>query len=306
MAIRNLAIILGLLPLGAVVARAEPQPAAIAALQAAADRGEPASQFQLARALLRGEGVPQDARQAFDLMTAAAAQGHAEAMGGMGYFYSTGVVVERSQAQAIEWFRKGAAGGSAKAQFNLATTLLGGLANKQATAESGAGRSATIRDEALNWLRKAADQGLAEAALAYGSILYFGDHGVPKDRGQAATYLKLAAEQGFPNAQNLVGVMYETGTGLPLDAAAALRWFRQAAVRGNLKAQSNLGRMLGPLSPQRETRVEAVAWLLLAAEKREVTATKSLEDAVPGLRPGEFEAAQQRAGELRQSLQPTK
>lgn len=245
--------------------------------------------FQQARAALRGDGVPKDVRKAYELMNAAAAAGHAEAIGGMGYFHSTGTAVKKDGKMALEWFRKGAERGSTKAQLNLGKMLLEGTD----------GSDVESQQEALGLILRAADAKLPEASLAYGSILYFGDHGVEKDMEKAALYFRVAAEQGLAEAQNFLGTMREMGMGLPVDEAIAKEWFRKAADQGNAKAQANLGRLLNPLSDQEDARQEAVAWLVISANAGEVTAQKTLEDALPRLKESELTAARKRAAAWR-------
>jgi TPR repeat protein len=250
----------------------------------------------MARSYLRGEGVAKDLKKAFGLMEAAAKQGHAEAMGGLGYFYSAGVAVKKDRSQAELWFRKGAEKGSAKARLNLGKLLLDGISDSAATGQD------PTRKEGLDWIKMAADQNLPEACMNYGSILYFGDHGLPTRYEDAHHYFKIAADAGNSDAKNFLGVMSETGTGCPLDAAAAREWFLQAALQGNIKAQGNLGRLLGPLSDNPDTRKDALAWLMLAADQGEVTARKELEDSVQSLSKGELEAARIRAVALRKLI----
>ena len=252
------------------------------------------AEFQLARAYLNGQGVPKDVGKALELMKAAAAQGHADAIGAVGYFYSTGTGVPQDDAQAAEWFRKGAEKGSAKAQLNLGKYLLDG--KTEPTAES----SAT--QQGLAWIQRAADQGLPEATLSYGRILYFGEHGQAVDYKKAMIYLKITAEQGDPEAQNMLGSMYECGSGTPIDETSAGEWYRKAALQGYLKAQGNLGRLLGPLSESREIRIEALAWLLVAADQAEVSAKKLLHESVPVLKRGELGDAEKRKAELKQLI----
>lgn len=284
------------LALGVPASLVAPKQPHAPATVAAAERGKAEAQFQAARACLRGEGVPKDVHKAFALMKAAADLGHADAIGGLGYFYSAGIAVAKDESQAAEWFRKGAAMGSAKAQLNLGEYLIDG--------KRGNGRDAKeLREEGLQWIRKAADQGLPEAALAYGSILYFGDHEVAQDYGKAPAYFKRAAGQGSRDAQNFLGVMNKFGLGMTVDTAAAERWFRKAALQGHLKAQSNLGNLLNPLAENKAVRIEALAWLVLASDQHEATAEKSLRDALPDLKDGDLDAAKIRAEELRKRIQ---
>ena len=87
----------------------------ITILETKAKEGDPDAQFELARLYLRGsEGVRKNAARSMELMKAAADQGHAEAMGGVGYFYASGTAVPKDDAVALTWFRKGAEAGGAK------------------------------------------------------------------------------------------------------------------------------------------------------------------------------------------------
>lgn len=278
---------------------AESNAPAVGNLQPESSTNDAAAQYQLARAYLRGEGVPKDSQKAFELMKAAADQGHADAMGGIGYFYSAGIAVPNDPKLALEWFRKGAEKGSAKAQLNLGNLLLKGQGDTAADPE-------TRRKEALQWIQKAADQNLPEAASTFGSILYFGDHGIEKNHDLTAKYLKIAAQADIASAQNMLGLLYDYGWGVPMDKAMAQQWFRKAALQGNLKAQSNLGRILGPLSEAKETRIEALAWLLIASSQGEITATKLLQENLPGLKSGDMDAANKVADDLRKQIAPKK
>ena len=233
--------------------------------------------------------------KAFDLMRSAAEQGNADAIGGLGYFYSAGVAVPKDEKLAAEWFRKGAENGSAKARFNLGMWLLSGRGGA-------AGATAEVQAEAMRWIRLAADQNLPEAGLAYGRALYFGEHGVATDYQNAARYFRIAAEAGDADARNFLGVMSDLGLGGPRDQTMAERWFRQAALQGLPKAQSNLGRILGPLAANKQTRVEALAWLLIAADQGEVTAEKELSENAAGLKEGELDAARAQVPALRKLI----
>ena len=275
---------------------AEVAPPLPAARIAAAERGEADAQYQVARAYLRGEGVPKDVNKAFALMKAAAEHGNADAIGGLGYFYSVGVAVPKDAKLALEWFRKGAEKGSAKARLNLGKYLLEGKGGEQGVEPE------KLREEGLEWIKKAANQNLPQAALSYGEILYFGDHGVEKDDAGAARYFQIAAVAGLANAQNFLGVMSETGMGCSLDKAVAEHWFRKAALQGHVKAQGNLGRILWQEhSGSRQVRIESLAWLLMASDG-DIVARKLLEEYSLRLKEGEMEAAKTKVLELRTQI----
>lgn len=52
--------------------------------------------------------------------------------------------------------------------------------------------------------------------------------------------MKLSAEQGFANAQWMLGLMYRDGRGVSQSYADAFRWYRSAAVQGHSNAQGNV------------------------------------------------------------------
>ena len=55
--------------------------------------------------------------------------------------------------------------------------------------------------------------------------------------------IKANAENGDYEAQNILGVCYETGKGTSKNDESAVKWYRKAAENGNAGAQLNLGRM---------------------------------------------------------------
>jgi len=64
---------------------------------------------------------------------------------------------------------------------------------------------------------------------------------VPQEFGEAAKWLREAAEQNDPAAQFNLGMLYETGQGVTQNYAEAVKWYREAAERGYPAAQFNLG-----------------------------------------------------------------
>jgi TPR repeat protein len=85
-----------------------------------------------------------------------------------------------------------------------------------------------------------AENGDPEAQLAIG-ILYENGRGVAQDYQQALAWYTRAAEAGHPGAQFNLGNMYHLGTGVPQDSARAVIWWTLAAERGLPGAMLNLG-----------------------------------------------------------------
>ena len=64
--------------------------------------------------------------------------------------------------------------------------------------------------------------------------------GVKRDYVKGAKWLRKAADQNYPEAQNILGALYQQGTGVKKDYAEAARWYQRAAEQGNGEAQYNL------------------------------------------------------------------
>ena len=82
--------------------------------------------------------------------------------------------------------------------------------------------------EAVTWYRLAADQGYAAAQTHLG-LLYSIGQGVPQDFDEAIGWYRLAADQRDAAAQRGLGIAYAHGHGVPQDGAEARRWFELAA-----------------------------------------------------------------------------
>ena len=97
-----------------------------------------------------------------------------------------------------------------------------------------------IYSKAIEWYRRAADQGHVEAQAALGE-LYGQGKGVVQDYSKAAVWLRRAADQGHKYAQFRLGYLYVEGAGVPQDFSKAIDWYRRAADQGHPSAQFNLG-----------------------------------------------------------------
>ncbi len=89
-----------------------------------------------------------------------------------------------------------------------------------------------------------AAKGDADASYLLGRAYDKGE-GVPRDRAKALTYYRQAAERGNAKAQNNLASFYLSGDGgAAPDKAAAERWLRKAALQNAPLAQDNLGLLL--------------------------------------------------------------
>jgi len=147
--------------------------------------------------------------------------------------------VEENETRAILFYRKAVEldiEGMAEAGDKYAQVCLGGMY------ECGDGVDRNC-SRALNWYRKAAEQGYALAQYNLG-FLYEVGYGVDLNYITAVEWYRKAAEQGHADAQNNLGWMYESGAGIDENDSTAVEWYCKAAEQGYAHAERNLDRLM--------------------------------------------------------------
>jgi TPR repeat protein len=86
-------------------------------------------------------------------------------------------------------------------------------------------------EERAEFVRVAAEGGVADAQAVYGQMLLDGT-GVGKDQQAAVGWFFKAAQQGHAMAINMIGRCYDLGWGVAIDKVRAAEWFKAAADRG--------------------------------------------------------------------------
>ena len=120
------------------------------------------------------------------------------------------------------------------------------------------------------------------------------------DIGDYATALrewKPLAEQGYYNAQNNLGVMYDSGRGVQQDYKTAVKWYRLAAEQGNSRAQYNLGAMYDNGKGVPQDYVRARMWYDIVASSGDKEAVKQRDNVAKKMTPSQIETAQKLARE---------
>jgi TPR repeat protein len=257
---------------------------------------------QAAKDLLKANQGEESARKGFQMMREAAEKGYLPAIAGVAYLYNVGMGTPKDNATAAKWFRLAAEKEHAISRYNLGKLLVA----DEIPLPEGVAERKVQHDEGVEWIRKAADQGLPDALASYGIILYRGDFGTKRDAATAAEYLKRAADAGDLEAMNVLGVMHRTGRGVPHDPGESERLYRQAAMAGHVKAQANLGEFLNPSSPNSDRRIEALAWLFIAEESEDIVAKKILAVKLHATSPDDISAAKNMAAEIKQKIKGVK
>ncbi len=167
-----------------------------------------------------------------DLITAAN-RGDPDAQNQLGIKYALGEDgLTRDDVKAVDLYRQAASQGFAKAEVNLGDMYFygrGGLSQSYLDAQS--------------WYLKAAQQDSPLAQFRLG-VMYEKGLGTNKDVLRAVQYYQSAANEGYAEAENLMGIFYATGTGgITEDDKQAVAWYQKAADQGFAKAEKNLGDM---------------------------------------------------------------
>jgi TPR repeat protein len=176
--------------------------------------------------------LPAHANEAgtFSAMVALANQGDAEAQYHAGMMYNNGIGTQRDRRQAFAWFEKAAAANDPLGAYKLGCYYDGqgeGVVDADANAAlkykliaAKAGYALAQHDvallyarqgnfeEALKWLKLAADQGVP-GALYKLSGLYFQGKGTPKDLSLAYAYFKLSQRVPPKKVMEVAGILTE-------------------------------------------------------------------------------------------------
>ena len=199
----------------------------------------------------RGEGVPQDYREAFRWYVLAAEAGQPGAMNSLGLMYALGHGVSQDHSEAMKWWTKAADSGSLAALANIATTYYAGIGVQQSY------------PEAAKWFQLAADKGDANAMNTLG-VMYAHGFGVTQDRRNAIKLFGQSADLGCSSAMVNLGTLYAAGKGVKHDNALAYAWLIAALAFGVPAEEHDatvytLGMTAARLGPSQLPRAQGLA-----------------------------------------------
>jgi hypothetical protein len=120
--------------------------------------------------------------------------------------------------------------------------------------------------KALYWFRKAAEQGFPEAQYLLGEMYNLG-RGVIERDALAVEWYRKAADQGHAHAQNNMGTKYLNGHGVSKDYAIARTWYSKSAYQGNIFGQYNLAAMYAGGYGAPKDYVRGYVWSKLAVDQ---------------------------------------
>jgi len=180
-------------------------------LRAAATKGDPAAEFEVAIRLAEGRGMPQNFAAAAEWFERAAQRGLVPAQFRLGGLYEKGMGVKKDLEAARRLYLAASNAGHAKAMHNLAVLYAEGADGKP------------DYQAAAYWFRRAADHGVTDSQYNLG-ILYARGIGVETNLAEAYKWFALAAREGDRESAKKRDEL-----GARLDAATAVA--AHAAVR---------------------------------------------------------------------------
>jgi eukaryotic-like serine/threonine-protein kinase len=191
-----------------------------------------------------------------DIVTAAN-RGDPAAQNQLGVKFAQGEdPIPRDDVKAVELYRLAANQGFARAETNLGDMYFYGRGGLRQSSS-----------DAASWYLKASQQDWPDAQYRLG-YMYEKGIGTDKDVQRAVQLYQSAADHGYAEAQNLLGILYATGgDGLKEDDKQALAWYQKAADQGFAKAEKNLGDMYFFGHGIDKDNKQALTWYQKAADQ---------------------------------------
>ena len=159
---------------------------------------------------------------------------------------------------------------------------------------------AADNQEALRWLRMAAERGHVDAQFTLG-LYYNQGIGVPVNPEEAVKWYQAAASQEDSSAQLALALMHAHGAGIDQNLSQAIQWFRRAAGHGQIEALASLGLMYETGSGVAQNDTCAYAWYTLAGARGSDGAIRKRDDLREKMHPREVALGQAFAVSIEQT-----
>jgi TPR repeat protein len=214
----------------------------------------PAEENQMGDRYYYGRGAEQNYLKAMEWYGKAAAHGLADAQFNVGWLYENGWGVAQDVELAQTWYQRAAGQGDREAKAAL-DRLQSRPNPPQQTAPSNQPSAPASQLQSLTPTEEKEE-----------GDRYFYNRGVHQDYVKAMEWYRKAADQGLADGQYNVGVLYENGWGVTKDIDQAKVWYQKAADQGDgfarvrlQRIQSNLMNSLGaPLQPPSSNQPQAM------------------------------------------------
>jgi len=185
---------------------------------------------ELARRLYMGKGVKKSYELAREWFEAGAESEHAECCYELAQMMIAGLGGEENQERAAELFKIAADKGDRNAMFELGAMYAVGRGVKKNYVKaskylrlSETPQARAMLDDAANWWKPAAEQGIAEGEYQYG-VCFVNGYGVEIDHEAGRNWIYRAALKDHARAVDAMSQIYEFGIGIDADRAKAEFW----------------------------------------------------------------------------------
>ncbi|CAK5279516.1 unnamed protein product [Mycena citricolor] len=220
------------------------------------------AQFYLANCYGTGSlGLQVDHERAYHLYLQAAKQNHAASSYRVAVCNEIGAGTRKEPQRAASFYRKAASLGDTPAMYKLGMILLHGALGEPKNPR-----------EAINWLRRAAEQADEENPHALHELALLHETGevVPQDHVASKNLFTRAAHLGYAPSQFKLGQCYEYGSLTCLmDPRRSIAWYTKAAEKGDPEAELALSGwyLTGSENVLKQSDSEAYLWARRAANK---------------------------------------
>jgi TPR repeat protein len=238
--------------------------------RAAAEQGNAKAQNSLALMYRSGRGVNQDKAEAVSWYRKAARQKDPSAMFNLGTAYYNGDGVGVDDVAAFAWFLlaqdfgSGPAVDAIKRMTEEARSLQTNAFEKIGDMYQKGDDLPKSYNDAVNWYRKAAENGEAGVQVKLANLLLHDTTGTP-NYAEVHRLCEKAAKQNSPTGAYCVGELYQQGFGVERDLPKAAVWFSQAAKMGLAVAALRLGEMYWKGEGLKQDKISAYEFMYLAS-----------------------------------------
>jgi hypothetical protein len=212
---------------------------AVRLLYSAAARGSSQSMAALGKMYLEGDdGIPRNCKQGIKWLKASVACAQPADQTRFAIFdllacsYLNGIEVERNLPLAEKWLQRAIEGG-----YVHSMTHLGQIYCDEDFDSS-------KKSEGLQLIRRAADLGDARGQMCWANIVFNGKNGEAQNTEEYLVWVRRAAEQDLADAEYSLAFELRTGRFLQADLVGARMWAEKAAQQGKPEACHLLAEML--------------------------------------------------------------
>lgn len=250
-------------------------------LTKACESGLSKSCLKISGAYVLGYGVEKNLEKAEFYLSEAGNKGDKDDLFTNGSSYYTGILFEKDLDKAVHWFTKSSDAGNDNASVILGDLYTKGWNDKSPNLET-----------AYEFFSRAAKNGNAEGQYNL-ALAYQKGRGVKENKEEAFKWYQKAASQGFAQAEHNLGSMYRDGVTVKKDLVKAFNLYSESSKQGLANSLANLGVIYFNGEGAKQDKVLALAYTLMAFERKDAGAQKNLSAIKASLNKAQIDEATQ-------------